>query len=274
MISPNPSELADPGGSGRHAPNAPTPPCIEFRDVSYARDGQLIIDRLSFRSTERRIGVVGLNGSGKTTLARLVCGLIKPTGGEVLINGSDVAKDRRAALGLVGIVFQNPDHQIIFPTVQEELSFGLTQAGLTQQDAADRALEVLGEFGRRDWAGRAVQALSQGQRHLVCIMAVMAMGPSLIVLDEPFSGPDVPTVRQLHRQLNKLRVSQLLITHDLQYLNEFGRIIWLDRGRIRRDGPPEAVLREFSAEIDKLSELDALSGFTDQHPVPQAAPDA
>lgn len=273
MISPNPSEMADPRPSGRQTPNAPTPPCIEFRDVSYARDGQLIVDRLSFRSTERRIGVVGLNGSGKTTLARLVCGLIKPTGGEVLLNGSNVAKDRKTALGVVGIVFQNPDHQIIFPTVQEELSFGLTQAGLTQQDAADRALGVLEEFGRRGWAGRAVQTLSQGQRHLVCIMAVMAMRPSLIVLDEPFSGPDVPTVRQLHRQLNELRVSQLLITHDLQYLDEFERIFWMDRGRIRRDGPPEAVLREFSAEIDKLSELDALAGFTDQHPLPSAAGD-
>ena len=266
--------MADPQLSGLPAPNAPTPPCIEFRDVSFVRDGQLIVDGLSFRSAERRIGVVGLNGSGKTTLARLVCGLIRPTGGEVLINGSNVAKDRRTALGLVGIVFQNPDHQIIFPTVQEELSFGLTQAGLTQQDAADRAVEVLEEFGRRGWAGRAVHSLSQGQRHLVCIMAVMAMRPSLIVLDEPFSGPDVPTVRQLHRQLNALQVSQLLITHDLQYLDEFERIIWLDRGRIRRDGRPDAVLREFSAEIDKLSELDALAGFTDQHPVPSAAPDA
>ena len=272
MISLNPSEMADPEMPGRPASDASTPPCIEFRDVSYVRDGQLIVDRLSFRSTERRIGVVGLNGSGKTTLARLVCGLIKPTGGEVLINGSNVAKDRRAALGLVGIVFQNPDHQIIFPTVQEELSFGLTQSGLTQQEAADRALEVLEEFGRRSWAGRAIQTLSQGQRHLVCIMAVMAMRPSLIVLDEPFSGPDVPTVRQLHRQLNELPVSQLLITHDLQYLDRFERIIWLNRGRIRRNGPPAAVLSEFSAEIDKLSGLDALAGFTDQHPVPQTAP--
>ena len=271
MISLNPSEMADPKLPGQPAADTPTPPCIEFRDVSYVRDGQLIVDRLSFRSTERRIGVVGLNGSGKTTLARLTCGLIKPTDGEVLINGSNVAKDRRAALGLVGIVFQNPDHQIIFPTVQEEIAFGLTQTGLPKADANGRALEVLGEFGRRDWAERAVQTLSQGQRHLVCIMAVMAMRPSLMVLDEPFSGPDVPTVRQLHRQLNELRVSQLLITHDLQYLDGFERIIWMDRGCVRRDGPPEAVLREFSAEIDKLGELDAFAGFTDQDPVPPAA---
>ena len=248
----------------RKASVAPDSACVEFENVSYGKDETPIIDRISFQFSERRVGIVGLNGSGKTTLARLVCGLIKPTGGRVVINGSNVTEDRRSALELVGMVFQNPDHQIIFPTVQEEIAFGLTQKGLRQSEANGRALKILDEFGRTDWAERAIQTLSQGQRHLVCIMAVMAMRPSLLVLDEPFSGPDTPTVRQLHRQLDMLEVSQLLITHDLQYLEAFERVIWIDRGHIRKDGPAGPVLDEFSAEIDRLSDLDAFTDLTDQ----------
>ncbi len=244
---------------------------LEFRDVSYERDNTVIIDRMSLLITQRRVGVVGLNGSGKTTLARLVCGLIAPTQGRILLNGTNIAEDRKRALGLTGIVFQNPDHQIIFPTVQEEIAFGLTQMGQSKAEAAGSTLAVLEEFGRTEWAGRAVHTLSQGQRHLVCIMAVMAMNPSLVVLDEPFSGPDVPTIRQLHRQLEKLDVAQLLITHDMQYLEGFERVIWMDQGRIREDGPADRVLNEFSAEIERMSSLDAFTDFTDQDSVPSTA---
>ena len=237
---------------------------LEFKDVRYGRDGSRIIDGISLCISEHRTGLVGLNGSGKTTFARLACGLVKPDAGQVLLNGTNVALERKDAIRLVGIVFQNPDHQIIFPTVEEEIAFGPAQIGLQKQEARNRAHEILDEFGRGGWAERPVHTLSQGQRHLVCIMSVMAMRPSMLVLDEPFSGPDRPTVLQLHRAMEDLDVAQLLITHDLQYLAGFDRVIWIDRGRIRQDGSPETVLRAFSSEIDRLSELDALSDFPDQ----------
>ena len=238
-----------------------------LEDVSYHVDSWTVLDGISLRVRERRSGIVGLNGSGKTTLARLICGLVKPTCGRITINGIDVASDRRAALGLVGLVFQNPDHQIIFPTVEEEISFGLVQKGLSKAEAAELSLETLAGFGRRNWAGRPVASLSQGQRHLVCIMAVAAMRPSLLVLDEPFSGPDIPTIRQLHRQLDRLDVAQILITHDLQYLQDHERVIWLDKGRVRGDGTPGRVLAEFTEEIDRMSNIDAFAEFSGQNPV-------
>ena len=102
-------------------------PLIHLENVSYAPDGVQVLRGVSIQATERRIGVVGRNGSGKTSLARVMSGLITPDEGEVLIDGVDAARDRKAALGRVGILFQNPDHQINFPTVEEEIAFGLTQ---------------------------------------------------------------------------------------------------------------------------------------------------
>ena len=113
---------------------------FEMAGVSFFREGRALLTGLNLRVTERRIGIVGRNGSGKTTLARVLSGLVAPDQGEVRVCGVDIAKDRRAAIQTVGILFQNPDHQIIFPTVEEELAFGLLQAGaclLYTSDAAD-----------------------------------------------------------------------------------------------------------------------------------------
>ena len=182
--------------------------------VSYIKDEQSIISDVSLTLTERRVGIVGRNGSGKTTLARLISGLIAPSSGTVEVNGVNVAVDRKNAIRTVGIVFQNPDHQIIFPTVEEEIAFGLAQLGASKQDARSGARAALAKFITEDWAERPVHLLSQGQRHLVCLVSVLAMEPSWLVLDEPFTGPDIPTVRKLYRYLETVEASQLLITHD------------------------------------------------------------
>ena len=228
--------------------------------VTLSIDDRCVIDNATATLSERRIGVVGRNGSGKSTLARLVCGLIKPTAGTVTVGGVDVARDRKAAIRTVGLVFQNPDRQIIFPTVEEEVAFGLGQRGLSKGEARSRARGVLARFGREEWAERPVHGLSQGQRHLVCILSVIAMEPALVVLDEPFTGPDLPTVKRLHRFLKSLDVSQMLITHDTDALEDFERVIWLEQGRIHRDGPPADVLGEYREEMNRLGDIDDFSG--------------
>ena len=234
--------------------------CAELSEVSLEIDGRVVIDGVSATLPERRIGVVGRNGSGKSTLARLVCGLIKPTAGTVTVGGVDVARDRKAAIRTVGLVFQNPDRQIIFPTVEEEVAFGLSQQGLPKDEAGSSARGVLARFGREGWAERPVHGLSQGQRHLVCILSVIAMEPALVVLDEPFTGPDLPTTKRLHRFLESLDVSQMLITHDTVALEGFERVIWLEQGRIHRDGPPGEVLGEYREEMNRLGDIDDFSG--------------
>lgn len=225
-------------------------------EVSVLRDGRRILDRLSLSITEQRVGIVGRNGSGKTTLARLLAGLIAPDEGRLRLDGYDPAADRRRALRLVGILFQNPDHQIIFPTVVEELAFGLVQQGQTKSGAEAGAARVLAAFGRSHWSSRAVHELSQGQRHLVCLMAVIAMAPPLLILDEPFAGLDIPTARALQRLLAARPERVIHITHDPAALAGYDRVIWLEQGRIAGDGPADAVLAEFVAEMERLGGSD------------------
>ncbi|PWE33773.1 cobalt ABC transporter [Maritimibacter sp. 55A14] len=218
--------------------------------VSCRLGARQAIDGLTLDLTERRIGVVGRNGSGKSTLARLVCGLIAPDAGTVRVGGVDVASDRAAAIRQVGILFQNPDHQIIFPTVEEELAFGLGQLGQGRDAARQGAHAMLKRFGRAHWAYRAVHTLSQGQRHLVCLMAVLAMEPRLIVLDEPFAGLDIPTTRALGRYLDGLDQQLLHISHDPAALTRYDRVLWLEAGRLAMDGPAGTVLAAFTEAME------------------------
>ncbi|MDZ4096901.1 MAG: ABC transporter ATP-binding protein, partial [Paracoccaceae bacterium] len=175
---------------------------IRLAGAGFAVAGKPILSDLSLHLHQPRIGIVGRNGSGKTTLLRLLAGLIAPTSGTVRIGDLDPAKDRKAALHALGILFQNPDHQIIFPTVEEEIAFGLRQQGRSDAQARAAARDTLTAHGRGHWASASVVTLSQGQRHYLCLMAVLAMQPATILLDEPFSGLDLPTQARLTRALH------------------------------------------------------------------------
>ena len=232
---------------------------IDISNLCWHPDGRPVLENISLRSDARRIGIVGRNGSGKTSLARLMAGLIAPDEGEVLINGAAVARDRRRALGQVGIVFQNPDHQIIFPTVEEEIAFGLKQMGQTPAEASAGVQNVLRRFDKSHWADAAIHQLSQGQRQLVCLMAVLAMAPRVIILDEPFAGLDIPTVRQLERFLAGLDETLVQITHAPDALRDYDRVLWIEGGRLRGDGPADTVLAEFTEAMLQIGDGDDLS---------------
>lgn len=234
-------------------------PLIELDHVSCAIEGREILSDISLRTNMRRIGIVGRNGSGKTTLARLIAGLVPAGSGQVRIEGVDVARDRKGALGAVGILFQNPDHQIIFPTVAEELGFGLRQMGQPADAVAQGVEAVLTRFGKSHWAGAAVHQLSQGQRQLVCLMSILAMAPKVIVLDEPFSGLDIPTAAQLARVLEGLKVTLVQITHDPGALAEYDLAVWIDQGRMVQHGAPDVVLDAFRQRMEQIGEGDDLS---------------
>ncbi|MEW9918308.1 energy-coupling factor ABC transporter ATP-binding protein [Marimonas sp. MJW-29] len=237
----------------------PPAPLIDLQNVTYAPEGKAVLSGITLRADERRIGVVGRNGSGKTTLARIMAGLIAPDSGKVRIDGTDVAKDRKAALRRVGILFQNPDHQIIFPTVEEEIAFGLTQMGQPAEEAAEGVARVLARFEKEHWARAAIHQLSQGQRQLVCLMSVLAMAPTLIILDEPFAGLDIPTTRQLERVLAGLDVTLVLITHAPEAVQGYDRVLWIDEGKILRDGAAQPVLAAFTQRMAQIGDGDDLS---------------
>jgi len=226
-------------------------------DAGFSVPGRVILHGISAELTQNRIGIVGRNGSGKTTLLRLLAGLIAPTSGQVRVAGFDPARDRRSAVAALGILFQNPDHQIIFPTVEQELAFGPRQQG--QTDAAARALAraTLARHGRSQWAQASVATLSQGQRHYLCLMAVLMLQPATILLDEPFTDLDLPTRARLIRALHALPQRLITITHDPRLLAGYDRVLWLEAGRIRQDGPADAVLAAFVAEMTRIGACDA-----------------
>lgn len=227
---------------------------IKLDKVSYSREGNQIFDQLSLTLTERRIGLIGRNGSGKSTLSRLISGLVPADEGTVTVAGTDIYKDRQTAISTIGLIFQNPDHQIIFPTVEEEVAFGLESLLGDKKEAIARARDFLMRFGKSHWAEKSTFALSQGQRHLVCLMAVLAMEPKTILLDEPFAGLDWPTSHRLFAWLEKLDQQLVLVTHDIEQVRDFDRIIWLEEGRVEMDGKPEAVVPAYLAVMQKLAE--------------------
>jgi biotin transport system ATP-binding protein len=173
------------------------------------------------------------------------------------VEGADPFTDRKAALSALGILFQNPDHQILFPTVEEELAFGLVQQGQTQVQALAAAHAALAREGRAGWAKVPVSTLSQGQRHYLCLLAVLMMQPRTILLDEPLAGLDMPTQARLARRFAALPQRLVTITHDPATLAGADRVIWLEGGRILADGPPEAVIPAFTAEMARIGESDA-----------------
>lgn len=230
-----------------------THPQISINQVSLSVGGRSLLCDLDAQLSDRRIGIVGRNGSGKSTLARCLCGLIKPTSGKVLIDDIDIYADRKQAIRKIGILFQNPDHQIIYPTVGEEIDFGLRQIGHTAAQARDATRQILTRFDTLDWLDRQTASLSQGQKQLLCLMSILAMEPDVIVLDEPFSGLDIPTRRILGDVFQSLPQMLIHITHDPDVIETYDRILWLDGGRIHRMGTPEQVLPEF---------MDAMSAAT------------
>ena len=228
---------------------------ISITDVSYQINDTAILRSVSFHSDAKRIAILGRNGSGKSTLSRLICGLDRPNQGVIRINDIDVYADRRAALNTVGMIFQNPDHQIIFPTVIEEMVFGLTQMGVEKPVADQRAMSYLAKFGKSDWRDRAISTLSQGQKKLLCLMAILAMEPKVIILDEPLAALDIPTQRQLTTILQSLPQTLIYITHDTAPIQHYDVAIWLEQGQVVETGSPDTVVPRF---IDEMNQIEVL----------------
>ena len=162
-------------------------PTLHLQDVHLTRGITPVFAGLQLELTEDRIGLIGNNGAGKTSLLRLLCGLEAPDQGSIHIDGLDIhqREGRMKRSQRIGMMFQNPDDQIIFPTVEEELALGLP--GLKKREALQKAREFLAQRGLSDWAQRAISALSQGQRQHVCWLTLLLAGPATLLLDEPYA---------------------------------------------------------------------------------------
>jgi biotin transport system ATP-binding protein len=229
---------------------------IVFERAEVRRASRQLLSIPALRLDAQRVGVIGDNGSGKSTMLRLINGLLLPSSGRIVVAGLETARHRKELPAQVGFVFQNPDHQLIFPTVGEEIAFGLTERGMPARQARNQALTLLEQHGCTGWVDRNVNELSGGQKQLVCILAVLATEPSILLMDEPFSSLDLPTRLVLSRKIMRLPQQIVMASHDLELLAQFDRVIWLDAGCIREDGSPADVLPAYREHAAMAAEAD------------------
>lgn len=203
------------------------------------------------------IAVIGANGSGKSTLARHLNALLLPTEGKCIVAGMDTADDKNLwnIRQHVGMVFQNPDNQIVAAIVEEDVAFGPENIGVPPAEIRTRVDNALAAVGMTEYAKHAPHLLSGGQKQRVAIAGVLALEPDCIVLDEPTAMLDprgrieiVNTVKKLNREKN---ITVVYITHFMEEAMQADRIIAMEHGVIKMQGKPEEI-------FTKVKELRAL----------------
>ena len=192
------------------------------------------------------LGIVGGTGSGKSTLVRHMNLLLTPAGGVVSVDGVDATTLKKSELRRrVGLVFQFPEAALFAPTVGEDVAFAPRRLGLDEEEVGERVRGSLRLLGVGDLAGRSPFALSGGEKRRVAIAGVLAMGPEVLVLDEPTAGLDPATrgeLLALIRHLSEAGVSVVLVSHDLDEVAEVAdRVCALHDGRVRAIGSPAEV---------------------------------
>jgi biotin transport system ATP-binding protein len=218
---------------------------IELRGVGHAYGERTVLAGLDLRLTEHRIGVVGANGSGKSTFARLLNGLVVPSSGRVLVDGLDTRERLREVRRRVGFVFQDPDAQIVHPTVAEDVAYGLENQGVSPAERAARVAEILERYDLAGHADHPAHLLSGGQKQLLAIAGVLVMRPARIVFDEPTTLLDLLNARRVARVIDDLPQPVVVVTHDLDLLEAFDRVLVMDAGRVVEDGPADASLAAY-----------------------------
>jgi len=218
---------------------------IELNEVSHAYGDRKVLNNISLRLTEKRIGIVGSNGCGKSTFARLLNGLLLPSQGEVWVDGLSTRKDGKAVRRKVGFVFQNPDNQIVFPVVEEDLAFGMKNLGLDKATIRERTDAALTRYDMQDLRQHPAHLLSGGQKQLLAISGVLVMEPDYIVFDEPTTLLDLRNKRRIAAAIAALDQTAIVVSHDLEFLQDFDRVLVFERGEVAVDDVPAVALKEY-----------------------------
>jgi biotin transport system ATP-binding protein len=219
-----------------------------IKDVRLVRGTSTVFDGLTLRLDQFRIGLIGDNGAGKSSLFRLLCGLEQPQHGSVTVAGHRMGSSPLPP-GLLGMMFQNADDQIIFPTVEEELALSLSPTGVSRREAQAKAREFLAARGLAHWSERTIASLSQGQRQHVCWLALMIASPRLLLLDEPFASLDLPGRALLDTDLAKASQKIIVSTHLLDHVRHFERVIWLQQGQVKMDATGPVACAAYEADV-------------------------
>ncbi|BAU08087.1 energy-coupling factor ABC transporter ATP-binding protein [Fischerella sp. NIES-3754] len=234
---------------------------LEFEQVHYTYPGakQAAINNLSLKiPAQKKCALIGQNGCGKTTLFLLANGLYKPDKGKIIWQSKPLQYDRKSLVQLrqkVGVVFQDPEQQLVASTVEEDISYGLCNLGLPEIEIQQRVEQALIEFDLIELAQRPVHHLSLGQKKRVSIADVMVLKPELLLLDEPTAYLDRLHTRKLMTTLQDIHATGTTIvmaTHDLDLVYRWADWMFvMDRGRLVLEGEPKDVF----SQRDTLEEL-------------------
>lgn len=226
---------------------------IELKNISYHyADGTKALDEMSLSITAgRRIAVLGNNGAGKSTLFLHLNGLLRPTKGQVLFNGTPLTYKRKQLQELrkqVGLVFQNPDTQLFSPTVREDILYGPANLGWEREQAERAAKQAMETTGVLEFQHKPPHFLSLGQKKRAAIASVVVMQPKLLILDEPTAGLDpyyARKIMQLLAEIHNEETTVMLSTHDVNFAYEWAdEILVMQKGRIRAFEKPEELFKK------------------------------
>ncbi len=224
-------------------------PLIEIEGVSHVYGEQAgarrVLEDVTVRLAEQRVGVVGANGSGKSTFARLLNGLVLPTRGTVRVDGLETRKDGREVRRRVGFCFTDPDAQIVMPTVAEDVAFGLRRRGMSKRDVAARVAAALDAYGLAGHHDHPAHLLSGGQKQLLALAAVLVTEPAVLVMDEPTTLLDLRNATRIAGVVAALPQQVVLVTHHLDLLADFDRVLVFDDGRLVCDADPATAVGHY-----------------------------
>jgi cobalt/nickel transport system ATP-binding protein len=224
-------------------------PAIDATEMTYAYpEGARALDGVTFRvAAGESVGLVGPNGAGKTSLFLCLSGVLAPQGGTLHVAGLDLrdAAQRRKLPAHVGIVFQNSDDQLFNATVFDDVAFGPLNLGLAPDEVRRRVAEALERVGMTGQEQRVPFHLSGGEKRRVALAGVLAMRPSILLLDEPSMYLDPRGRRELIALIGTLGGTQVIASHDLEMiLRTCERTVLLDHGKLIADGPTRTLLAD------------------------------
>lgn len=239
-------------------------PQIELTNVSYSYrvgEGQTVraLRNVTF-SVERGefVALAGMNGSGKSTLAKLLNGLFIPSAGDVVIDGINTRDEERTfdVRRKAGMVFQNPDNQMVATIIEDDVAFGPENVGIPREEIVERVDWALEAVGMTEFRTRSASKLSGGQKQRVAIAGVLAMKPDIIIFDESTSMLDPEgraEIMDVAKKLNESGITVITITHNMDEAAQADRIIVLRKGRLVLDGTPKEVFASPEVEACGLA---------------------
>lgn len=225
-------------------------PLIEFRRAAVTYDGEPVLQPLTVSLAEQRIGIIGSNGSGKSTTVRMINGLKEPTSGEVLYDGLSPQSNGKKIRKRVGFVFSDAESQIVMPRVADDVAFSLRRFKLPRDEVRRRVTEALDRFGLTNRAEHSPHTLSGGEKQMLALASVLVIQPDTIIADEPTTLLDLRNRRRIVRELMALPQQLIVVTHDLEMLREFERVLVIDDGSLVFDGAPSDAIKFYTDLMD------------------------